>query len=551
MAQQYTNVGGLHPKKSAFDLTHEMKFTCGFGRMIPILCEHAIPGDIWKIGNEIVARFQPMVTPMLHDVRIKVDYYFVPDRLLWPDWEDWATGGPDGDNESLVPLYDGKTVSFVNDKYSLWDYFGFPVGVNPTGFHPVLFPCLDYDFIHFEYFRDENFQELSVDGKKTNDWKKRRDALLNGTNYSYSNGGNFHYPRIKSWQKDYFTSAQPRQQRGTSPAIPLVGESKALFTLPNGQDIGELFGVESSQTIKAVPTELNYSTFAKLYRPDGFYDSVNREDLHVRNTGGLNNILNANNTVDLGQVQGADIDDIRSGFALQHFLERNQRAGARYTEWIKAHYGNSPRDDRLDRPEYIGGTRTPIIVSEVIQTSEDGTTPQGNLAGHGLTADKNYLGGYRVQEFGIIMGILTVQPKLSYMSQGIHKQWLFRERYDLPLPEFVNLSEQPIHNVELFATNDAAQNAGVFGYQGIYDEHRTRFDRVAGDMRGYLDTWHMARKFDSPPNLNAEFLLMQPQLRPFHMTQDWQHNVIINMANVIKAIRPLPFMAEPGLLDHH
>jgi hypothetical protein len=546
MAQQYTNVGGLHPKKSAFNLTHEMKFTCKFGEMIPILCEHAIPGDIWKIGNEIVARFQPMVTPMLHDVKIKIDYYFVPDRLLWKDWEDWATGGPDGDDESIVPLYDGTIIDLKNEQYTLWDYFGFPIDVDPTGFHPVIFPWMAYDFIWFEYFRDENFQTFTIDGKKTNDWKKRRDAIYDGT---WNPNREFHYPRIKSWQKDYFTSAQPRQQRGTSPAIPLVGESNAQFTIPNYENQGQ-----TTSLTKLVSPLVKFDPFFQGTPGIGGVSPNGQTFTGASSATGTeeyNKLLSENNTVDLGEVQGADIDDIRHGFALQHYLERNQRAGARYTEWIKAHYGNSPRDDRLDRPEYIGGTRTPIIVSEVIQTSEDGGTPQGNLAGHGLTADKNYLGGYRVQEFGIIMGILTVQPKLSYMSQGVHKQWLFRERYDLPLPEFVNLSEQPVHQVEIYAENNAQDNAKVWGYQGIYDEHRTRFDRVAGDMRDTLDTWHMARKFDNAPNLNEEFLAMKPQQRPFHGYDEEFRNIIINMANVIKAIRPLPFMAEPGLLDHH
>jgi hypothetical protein len=208
-------------------------------------------------------------------------------------------------------------------------------------------------------------------------------------------------------------------------------------------------------------------------------------------------------------------------------------------------------DARLDRPEYIGGTRTPIIISEVLQTGESGETPQGNMAGHGISADKNFVRKYKVQEWGLIMGIMTIQPKLSYMSQGINKQWLRRSRYDFPTPEFVNLSEQPILEVELMASGTQANNAIVFGYQGIYDEARTKFDGVCADMRDTLDTWHMARKFTGVQNLNHDFLQMQPDNRPFVLSDPTARNCIINIANTIKCVRPLPFMAEPGLIDHH
>ena len=171
-----------------------------------------------------------------------------------------------------------------------------------------------------------------------------------------------------------------------------------------------------------------------------------------------------NNSVDLSTATTFDIADLRLAFQIQKWMERNARAGVRYTEFLKAHFGVSPRDDRLQRPEYIGGSKAPVIISEVLQTSStDGTSPQGNLAGHGITVAQNYCGSYHATEFGLIIGLMSVMPRSAY-SQGINRQWLRRTKFDFPFPEFVNMSEQAIERAELYANNMLADNQAIFGY---------------------------------------------------------------------------------------
>ena len=60
-------------------------------------------------------------------------------------------------------------------------------------------------------------------------------------------------------------------------------------------------------------------------------------------------VLN-NNTVDLSTASTFDIADLRLAFQIQKWMERNARGGVRYTEFLREHFGISPRDDRLDRP---------------------------------------------------------------------------------------------------------------------------------------------------------------------------------------------------------
>lgn len=206
-----------------------------------------------------------------------------------------------------------------------------------------------------------------------------------------------------------------------------------------------------------------------------------------------------------------------------------------------------PRDDRMQRPEYIGGAKYPVIVSEVLQTSAtDTTTPQGNLVGHGLGVGESYIAKYHAQEYGLIMGIMSVMPKPAY-QQGINRQWLRRSKFDFYFPEFANLSEQAIEMVEVYAQGTEALNRKIYGYQGRYDEMRVKSSMVCGLMRTDLDTWHLGRRFAAEPALNSSMIECIPTKRVFAVVDE--PGLIVNV-NKIRAIRPLPVQSNPGLMDH-
>jgi len=497
----FSHVRGLQPRRSVFDLSYEKKFTCDMGQLIPVMCDEVVPGDFWKIGNRSVIRFQPMVAPALHEINQYVHYFFVPYRLLWEDWEDFITGGVDGDDSSTLPTWNPS--SGGDDKGTLWDYLGFPIDVDPAGAYPLDFPRRAYNLIYNEYYRDEN---LITEVALTNE-----DILL------------------RCWEKDYFTSALLTQQRGTSPALPISGSTNATWNYPTDfvQDTG-------THTVYA--------------------DNADNK-IHVNDATALANLHTflESNTVSFASATTFDIADLRLAFQIQKWMERNARAGVRYTEFLKAHFGVSPRDERLQRPEYIGGSKSPIIISEVLQTSKTDTvapaSPQGNLAGHGIGISDAYCGKYHATEYGLIMGIMSVMPRSAY-QQGINRQWLKETRYDFYFPEFANLSEQAIRNVEIFVTDgNSATNIAIFGYQGRYDELRTKQNMVCADMRDTYDYWHISRQFASVPTLNDTFVTCDPRKDIFAAPDS--PGLIVAFGNVIKAFRPLPLMAEPGLIDHN
>lgn len=501
MNKTFRFVAGNRPGRSVFNLSYEKKFTCDMGQLIPVMADEVVPGDIFEMGNETVIRFQPMIAPILHEINVYTHYFFVPYRLLWDDWEDFITGGVDGEFTATPPTWEVTGVDGDNAIGSLWDYFGFPTGVVPAGAYPLDFPRRAYNFVFNEFYRDETLvTEVALDN----------EVVLN-----------------RAWEKDYFTSSLPFQQRGTAPALPISGTSSAVWDTSSFQTSGPA-GSSVSFTSATTGNPVLYNTAAN--------GSTNALDMFN------------DNVVDLSSATTFNVADLRLAFQIQRWLERNARAGARYTEFLHSHFAVSPRDDRLQRPEYIGGSKAPVVISEVLQTSStDATTPQGNLAGHGITVNRQFAGKYRAQEYGMILGIMSVMPRSAY-QQGIDRQWLRRTKYDFYFPEFAHLSEQAIENAEIYATGVDTENQDIFGYQGRYDEMRVKRNMVAGQMRDTLDYWHLGRQFAAAPALNEDFITCNPSKRIFAV-QD-EPGLVVNFANVIKAIRPLPTLATPGLIDH-
>ena len=511
MARIFNDVRNANPGKSVFDLSYSKLLTCDMGQLIPVVCDEMVPGDTFDMGAEIIVRFQPLVAPILHPINVYVHSFFVPYRLLWDQWEDFITRGVSGDLEPVIPRWTPTNTAIG----SLWDYMGFPTGVNPAGALPLDFVRRAYNLVYNEYYRDET---LITEVAATNETILRR-----------------------AWAKDYFTSALPWQQRGTAPSLPISGTVSAQWasaiTLNN-----QALGWPSASATNQLNLSANNTTHAP-------YDAGTKAALEAGKATVVIPQANLNNNeVNLDSATTFDVADLRLAFTLQRWMERNARGGVRYVEFLKNQYGESPRDDRLQRPEYIGGTKAPVVISEVLQTGESATTPQGNMAGHGLTADLSYIGKYHAVEFGLVISIMSVMPEAMY-QQGIDRQWLRRTNWDFFNPSFVNLSEQAIERAEIYASAVEAENRTIFGYQGMYDEMRVKRNMVCSEMRDTFDYWHLGRQFASAPLLNKSFIECNPDKRIFADQAD--PGLIISIGNKIKATRPLPVIAEPGLIDHN
>jgi len=490
------------PNKNVFDLTHDVKLSADMGNLTPILTLECVPGDKFELGCESLIRFSPLIAPVMHRMDVSMHYFFVPNRILWDNWEKFITDANSGavmpylTSDSFEPQYQ---TSFPTSALTA-DYLGVPPPPNGgTNTQLTALPFAAYQCIYNEYYRDQNLI-APIDYK-----------LQDGDNYiSASNFRAKTDLRKRAWEHDYFTASLPFAQKGTAVDIPL----------------GEFPQNVPVQTTTSGGTTLTGTTNQVVSEGDG---SPLAPNTLFAATEGI-------------ELQPTTINDLRRAFRLQEWLEKNARGGTRYIESILTHFGVKSSDKRLQRPEYITGVKSPVVISEIVNTTgETEGLPQGNMAGHGVSVSSGRSGSYYCEEHGYIIGIMSVMPKTAY-QQGIPKTFLKNDTLDYYWPSFANIGEQPVQNQELYAYT--ANKEDTFGYVPRYSEYKYMPSRVAGDFRTTLDYWHLGRIFEEEPSLTGAFVECEPTKRVFAI-EDQTQSLYCHVLNKIKAIRPMPKYGTP------
>lgn len=532
MAKIFTHVPMKRPGTNVFDLSHERKLSMKMGNLVPIMLNEVVPGDKFQINTEILMRMAPMLAPIMHRVNVYTHYFFVPTRLVWDDFEEFITGGRLGPQPGVPgpvpPFYIRNTInkSYYTAQGTLADYMGIPP-VYETG-TPATWPVDNlkysalpfraYQLIYNEYYRDQNLQvEITI--PKTSGQQES----------SYIN---MHSMRSRAWEKDYFTSALPWPQRGGDVHMALgdsatIKYDKTAGTYQHMVQSNGVAGTTGALTAANDPNETGSNRIEALGT-------------------GLNLDPNSTLYADLSDAKGGTINELRRAMRLQEWLEKNARGGARYVEQILSHFGVRSSDARLQRPEYLGGGKTPVKISEVLQTSQTDSTAQGNASGHGLATGVSHQAKRFFEEHGYILGIMSVLPRTSY-QQGIERLWYRNDRFDYYWPEFANIGEQPVFNKELYCTGEEDTDNGTFGYQSRYAELKTGRSSVHGEMRSTLSYWHMGRMFSEAPALNSTFVTANPTTRIFPVLEGDEDHLYVHLYNNIKARRPMPKFGVPTL----
>lgn len=536
----FSSVPVKKPKRSNFDLSHDVKLTTEFGRLTPFMCMEVMPGDTFKVNSQLFARMAPMLAPIMSRVDIYTHYFFVPNRLIWANWEEFITGGPNGTSFPVPPnvkisdleAFEKTNNSNLTKSSSLGDYLGLPFGNSDRPNNQLqvsALPFLAYQRIYDDWYRDQNLEEESVQWPITNNGNSLGNFFLNQT---------LGVLRTRSWQKDYFTSALPWAQRGAEVVLPMeVNEAEVENTPGRKQLISEINGDPLSGP--------------SIFNLQATYDSTLGK--HVLSTAEGPVILNSSNDSLFvsPSVNGPTINEFRRTLAVQKWLEASARGGSRLIEQIYSHFGVRSSDARLQRTELLGGGKSPIMISEVLQNSETtSNSPLGDMAGHGVSAQANH--GFKrfFEEHGFVIGIMSIMPKTGY-QQGLSRMWSRVDKFDYAWPEFANLGEQPILNKELMvdSSEDAEFLNSVFGYTPRYAEYKYHPSTVHGDFRETLQYWHLGRYFANSPQLNKEFVHPDADSlnRIFAVETNNVDHFWIQIYNNVKAKRPLPYYGVPLL----
>lgn len=485
-------------KRSKFSLSHHKLLTCKMGQLIPVTWFEALPGDTIQQATSALIRCAPLVTPVMHPVVVRFHHWFVPNRLLWTNWQDFITGGADGTNASSHPYVTSSGLNGASGNNAgvgtLGDYLGVPTANLPGGIPINALPFRAYNLIWNEFYRDEDLQTAVA------------NVLTDGSDIT----SNTTLQNV-SWEKDYLTTSRPWALKGPSVTLPL-GQKAYL------KGIGQ---IDAGGATTAGPTNVWEHGAASTTAYSNYWTGGSGLAIQGQTAGqpGATNTPQA--YADLSTATAVDINTVRHAFAVQRFEEARARYGSRYTEYLR-YLGVRSSDARLQRPEYLGGGRNTIQFSEVLQTggtSAGAQTGVGNLAGHGISAMRTNRYRRFFEEHGIVMTLMSVRPKTIY-SQATCRAFLrgisgyggmAATKEDYWQRELQHIGQQKVDGAEV----DSRVVQAVFGYQDRYDEYRRLESSVAGLFRSTLNTWHLAREFGSSPSLNSTFVSSVPTTRVF------------------------------------
>lgn len=538
--------------RSKFDRSTQHKTTFNTGDLIPIFVDEVLPGDTMVMDMSSVIRMATPIYPVMDNAFLDVYFFSVPNRLIWEHWREFM-----GENrlthweqptEYVIPQVKAPSGGWT--KGTIADYMGIPTGVSNISISAL--PFRAYALIWNEWFRDQNLKdpclvnmdETTVTGS-------------NGTSYitDIQLGG---MPAKAAKYHDYFTSALPEPQKGPPVLLPL-GQTAPVLTAGTG--------VDYSPTVTGAHAPLYWARYDGTKWPAGTgaqgislaaeteASSGRRTENSGASTGGNGMYLYPSNLqADLSNATAATINQLRQAFAVQRMYEKDARGGTRYTEIIRTHFGVTSPDSRQQRPEYLGGLRTPINMDQVVQTSStDSTSPQGNTAAFSLTSINQSLFTKSFTEHEIVIGLACVRTENTY-QQGIERMWSRKHRFDFYFPSFANLGEQAILNKEIYAQG-TSEDEEAFGYQEAWAEMRYKPSRVSGAMRSNyeqpLDAFHYADYYGELPRLSSAWIDESASNVKRTLAVQNEDQFIADFYFKLEMARPMPIYSIPGLIDHH
>lgn len=532
-------------ERSQFPMSFSVVQSMNAGYLVPYRPIEVLPGDSFKIRLKDITRMATPAVPVMDDCYKDFYAFFVPRRLVWDHWQEFC-----GENKTgywarttqyeiphiTFPVGEaGETGATVRAK-SVFDYMGIPVGVEGISVDACYSRA--YALVWNEYFRDQNLMPSAAVPLTDGDdpYPSSGDAWLTA-----SSGGDL-LPVCKF--HDYFTSALPGPQKALN-AVSVPVTNISIDNKPEtekGLGFGfqpRIYSSPSGGAITGAHTLAANGSVLRLATGTPTVDSTN-VSFALIGTGGR-----------------ITVNDMRTGFAIQRMYEKMARSGTRYRELLKAFFGVSNGDDRMQVPEYLGHIRTRINMQQVVQTSgsniSGSDTPQGNTAAYSLTGTDDMIVDRGFTEHGILLIVCCIRQRHTY-QQGIPAMFSRRKFTDFYLPTFAHLGEQPILNKEIYATGKSTDDQ-TFGFKEAWSEYRFNSNYVAGECRSSfpqsLDIWHYADDYDKLPTLSAEWIAEDASGISRSLAVKTHDQFISSTFFDVQAARPMPIHSIPGLIDHY